>query len=257
MEIITIPCLKDNYAYLLICKRSNEAAVIDPSEAIPVKKMISQKKVKLTTIFNTHHHWDHVGGNKELLSDNPELKIFGHVSDKGRIPGQNIFLEKGDNVYFGEKNGLFIHNPGHTSGAITYIFGKSAFTGDTMFASGCGRIFEGTYAEMYDSINYQIGGLAKDTKIYFGHEYTEKNLNFANSIEPGNLEIQKKLKKVRNLLSKGVFTTPTSLKEEIKTNPFLRCNSPEICQNIKSKDPKNDLSEKEIFKTLRELKDFY
>ena len=159
--------------------------------------------------------------------------------------------------YFGEKKGLFIHNPGHTSGAITYIFGKSAFTGDTMFASGCGRIFEGTYAEMYDSINYQIGGLAKDTKIYFGHEYTEKNLNFANSIEPGNLEIQKKLKKVINLLSKGFFTTPTSLKEEIKTNPFLRCNSTEICQNIKSKDPKNDLSEKEVFKTLRELKDYF
>ncbi len=257
MEIITIPCLKDNYAYLLICKRSLEAAVVDPSEAIPVKKMVRQKKVRLTTIFNTHHHWDHVGGNKELLSENPELKIFGHASDKGRIPGQNIFLEKGDNVFFGEKKGLFIHNPGHTSGAVTYVFGNNAFTGDTMFAAGCGRIFEGTFSEMYDSINFQIGKLAKDTKIYFGHEYTEKNLNFANSIEPGNFEIKKKLTKVRNLISEGVFTTPTTLEEEVKTNPFLRCNSSEICHNIKSNDPNKNLSEKEVFKTLRELKDIY
>jgi len=257
MEIITIPCLKDNYAYLLICKRSLEAAVVDPSEAIPVKKMVSQKKVRLTTIFNTHHHWDHVGGNKELLSEHPELKIFGHASDKGRIPGQNIFLEKGDNVFFGKKKGLFIHNPGHTSGAVTYVFGKNAFTGDTMFAAGCGRIFEGSFSEMYDSINFQIGKLPKDTKIYFGHEYTENNLNFANSIEPGNLEIKKKLTKARNLISKGLFTTPTTLEEEVKTNPFLRCKSSEICHNIKSNDPKKNLSEKEVFKTLRELKDIY
>ena len=257
MKIITIPCLQDNFSYLLICKKSLEAAVVDPSEAIPVQKVVRQNGVKLTTVFNTHHHWDHVGGNKDLVVENPDLLIFGHESDRGRIPGQNVFLKNGDVVYFGKEKGTFIHNPGHTSGAITYIFSKVAFTGDTLFAAGCGRIFEGTPAQMYDSINRRICLLSDDTKIYFGHEYTEKNLNFAKSVEPCNSDIHNKLTKVKFLRSNGKHTTPTTLKEEKKTNPFLRCNSSEICQIIKNKDPKNNLSDIHVFKKLRELKDFF
>jgi len=134
MEIVTIPCLEDNFAYLLICPETQQAAVVDPSEAAPVQKAIEQQGVELTTILNTHHHWDHVGGNKELKVKYPELIIYGHESDRGRIPEQTVFLKSGDEVRFGEQTGTFLHNPGHTSGAITFVFGKTAFTGDTLFA---------------------------------------------------------------------------------------------------------------------------
>jgi len=159
MEIVTIPCLQDNFTYLLICPKTGEAGVVDPSEADPVRKEIKRQNVKLTAILNTHHHWDHVGGNKELKGDYSELKIYGHASDRGRIPEQTEFLKNGDGVRFGEQSGSFLHNPGHTSGAITYVFGKTAFTGDTLFAGGCGRLFEGTPAQMYDSLNFNIGRL--------------------------------------------------------------------------------------------------
>lgn len=255
MKIITIPCLQDNFAYLLICEKSLEAAVVDPSEAIPIKKAVKENGVKLTTILNTHHHWDHVGGNQELKTEYRDLKIFGHESDRGRIPEQNIFLKSGNKVFFGEESGTFLHNPGHTTGAITYVFSKNAFTGDTLFAAGCGRLFEGSPKEMYNSLNFQIGNLPDETKLFFGHEYTENNLKFSLSVEPGNKTIQKKLIRTKSVLESGGFTTPTTLGEEKETNPFLRCSSAEICATVKSKEPENNLSEKEVFRTLRELKD--
>ena len=257
MEIVTIPCLQDNFAYLLICPNTGEAAVIDPSEADPVRKELNRQNVKLTTIFNTHHHWDHVGGNKELKCDFPELKIYGHFSDRGRIPEQTQFLEDGDQVIFGKQTGSFLHNPGHTSGAITYLFGKTAFTGDTLFAAGCGRLFEGTPNQMHDSLNNRIGKLPDYTELYFGHEYTEKNLLFALSVEPGNMGLNKKLADIKIRRSSGKFSTPTTIAEEKQTNPFLRCNSDEIKGFVNSSDPDNDLTEKEVFRTLRELKDVF
>ena len=257
MKIVTIPCLKDNFAYLLICKKTKEAAIVDPSEQAPVRKVVEQEGVKLTTILNTHHHWDHVGGNKELNELYPELKIYGHYSDRGRIPEQTEFLKNEDRVRFGEQSGSFLHNPGHTTGAITYVFGKTAFTGDTLFAGGCGRLFEGTPAQMYDSLNFNIGSLPDETELYFGHEYTEANLRFALSVEPGNAEIQKKLAAVKVLRSSGAFSTPTTIAVERQTNPFLRCSSAEILNTLKSKDPNHDLSEKNVFQTLRELKNHF
>ena len=254
MEIVTIPCLQDNFAYLLICTKTQQAAVVDPSEAVPVLEAVEQQDVELTSILNTHHHWDHVGGNKELKIKYPELIIYGHESDRGRIPEQTVFLKNGDSVCFGEQTGSFLHNPGHTSGAITFVFGKTAFTGDTLFAAGCGRIFEGTPAQMHDSLNLQIGGLSDKTELYFGHEYTEANLRFALSVEPSNAEIHKKLASVTVMCSSGEFSTPTTLVEERLTNPFMRCSSSEICETVKSKEPSHNLSEKEVFRTLRELK---
>ena len=254
MKIVTIPCLQDNFAYLLICTKTKQAAVVDPSEAAPVISEIERLGVKLTTIFNTHHHWDHVDGNHDLNAKYPQLLIFGHESDRGRIPKQTEFLKSGDEVQFGEQRGRFLYNPGHTSGAITYVFGKKAFTGDTLFAAGCGRLFEGTPSQMYDSLNIQIGGLADETELYFGHEYTEANLRFALSVEFGNTEIHKKIKAVSTLRSLGKYSTPTTLAEERLTNPFMRCNSSEIHAYIKSKETKHNLSQKEVFRTLRELK---
>ena len=257
MEIVTIPCLQDNFAYLLICPKTGEAAIVDPSEADPVKKEIKRQNVILTAILNTHHHWDHVGGNKELKADCPYLKIYGHASDMGRIPEQTEFLEEGDHVLFGEQSGTFLFNPGHTSGAITYLFGKTAFTGDTLFAAGCGRLFEGTPEQMHYSLNKCIGRLPDDTEVYFGHEYTENNLRFALSVESGNTEINKKLADIKVLRSSGKFSTPTTIAEEKQTNPFLRCTSDEIKDTVKSRDPNNDLTEKEVFRKLRELKDVF
>ena len=257
MKIVPIPCLQDNYAYLLICPKTREAALVDPSEADPIRKELNYQNVKLTTILNTHHHWDHVGGNKKLKSDFPELKIYGHFSDRGRIPAQTEFLEYGDQVVFGEQTGSFIHNPGHTSGAVTYLFGRTAFTGDTLFAAGCGRIFEGTPDQMHDSLNNRIGKLPNYTELYFGHEYTEKNLLFALSVEPGNNKLNKKLADIKIRRSSKKFSTPTTIEEEKQTNPFLRCNSVEIREFVNSSDPTNDLTEKEVFRTLRELKDVF
>jgi len=257
MKIVTIPCLQDNFAYLLICTKTQQAAVVDPSEAAPVISEIERQGVKLTTILNTHHHWDHVDGNQELIAKFPGLIIYGHASDRGRIPGQTEFLKNGDEVRFGEESGTFLHNPGHTTGAVTYVFGKTAFTGDTLFAAGCGRLFEGTPAQMHDSLNVQIGGLADDTELYFGHEYTEANLRFALSVDAGNAEIQQKLEAVSALRSAGEFTTPTTLAEERLTNPFMRCTSAEIHDCVKSKEPQHNLVDEEVFRTLRELKNNY
>jgi hydroxyacylglutathione hydrolase len=137
------------------------------------------------------------------------------------------------------------------------VFGKTAFTGDTLFAAGCGRLFEGTPAQMHDSLNVQISGLDDDTELYFGHEYTEANLRFALSVESGNAEIQHKLEAVSALRSSGKFSTPTPLAEERLTNPFMRCTSAEILDCVKSKEPAHNLDEEEVFRTLRELKNNY
>ena len=254
VKIITIPCLQDNFAYLVVCKKTLQAAVVDPSESGPVLNEVERQNLKLTAILNTHHHWDHVGGNKDLKSKFPDLIIYGYESDRGRIPEQTEFLKMGDEVRFGEQCGTFLHNPGHTTGAITYVFGEIAFTGDTLFAGGCGRIFEGNAYQMYDSINEKLGRLSDHTKIYFGHEYTQANLYFALSVESDNEDIQKKLESVKKLRSLAKFTTPTTLAEERLTNPFMRCNSEEILAYIKSQEPNHNLEKKEVFKTLRELK---
>src|SRR5262249_38652863 len=148
MQIIPIHCLKDNYAYLLVDEASGQTAVVDPSEAEPVLNALAeaQKKadLQLVAILNTHHHLDHTGGNQDLKERFPELKIYGHASDQGRIAAQTEFLADGDRVQIGGLNGHIVHNPGHTLGAISYAFEDALFTGDTLFGAGCGRTFEGT-----------------------------------------------------------------------------------------------------------------
>lgn len=254
MKVIPIPCLNDNFAYLVVCEASGLAGVVDPSEAPPVLRAVENAGVKLAAILNTHHHWDHIGGNKELLQKYPDLPVYGHVSDKGRIDGQTQFLAAGEQFSLGNLQLEVLHNPGHTSGAISYVAEGCVFTGDTLFAGGCGRIFEGTPEMMYNSLHEVIGKLPEDTKVYFGHEYTEENLRFAASVEPGNSDLEQRIASVRAARKQGGHTTPCTLAEEWRTNPFLRVDSPAIQQMVKKSDPDNDLSPVSVFAEVREMK---
>ncbi len=254
MKVIPIPCLKDNYAYLVVCE-SGEAGVVDPSEAPPVEAAVKREGVRLTAILNTHHHWDHTGGNKGLLAANPKLKVYGHVSDRGRIDGMTDGLEHGQEFSLGRLRLRALHNPGHTTGAVSYAVEDGVFTGDTMFAAGCGRLFEGTPEMMYTSLCKTIGGLPRPTRVFFGHEYTENNLRFAATVEPDNADVQAKLARVRMLRQAGQFTTPSTLAEEWATNPFMRSDSATIRKQVKAADPGNDLSPVAVLGAVRRMKD--
>ncbi len=255
MKVHPVPCLQDNYAYVIVCPDTNKAAVVDPGEGPPVIDALERLGVEPEAILNTHHHWDHVNGNQALLRRWPDLRVYGHASDRGRIPGQTEFLEEGDAVRVGGLTGGITHNPGHTTGAVTYYFEDSAFTGDTLFAAGCGRLFEGSPADMYTSLNQKIGGHAGETKVYFGHEYTAANLRFALSVEPGNEKARAKLARVEALRAAGEYSTPSTLAEEWDTNPFMRCDSPEIRDAVSRRDPGSDLAPVSVLGAVRRFKD--
>jgi hydroxyacylglutathione hydrolase len=253
-EVTPIPCLKDNYAYLLRCPSTGQTGVVDPSAAQPILKVLRDRGWGLDYIFNTHHHWDHVGGNEELKQQFPSVRIFGHQSDEGRIPGLTDGVQDGQVVGLGTLNGFVIHNPGHTTGAITYVWGDAAFTGDTLFAAGCGRIFEGSPQDMYSSLHQKIGSLPPETRLYFGHEYTEKNLEFSLNVEPNNHKADVLLKEVRKIRAEGKFTTPSTISQEFATNPFMRTQEFEIQKRVRELEPDADLSPVSVFRVLREYK---
>ncbi|MEC8260479.1 MAG: hydroxyacylglutathione hydrolase [SAR324 cluster bacterium] len=253
-EVTPIPCLKDNYAYLLRCPSTEQTGVVDPSVAQPVLKVLRDRGWDLDYIFNTHHHWDHVGGNEELKQEFPSVRIFGHQSDEGRIPGLTDGVQDGQVIGFGDLNGIVIHNPGHTKGAITYVWGDAAFTGDTLFAAGCGRIFEGSPQDMYSSLHQKIGSLPPETRLYFGHEYTEKNLEFSLDVEPNNHKSDVLLKEVRKIRAEGKFTTPSTISQEFATNPFMRTQELDIQKRVRELEPDADLSPVSVFRVLREYK---
>jgi hydroxyacylglutathione hydrolase len=255
MRIIAIPCLKDNYAYLINCSETGQTAVVDPSEAEPVIQALKTNGLSLNAILNTHHHWDHTGGNSELLMHFGKIPVLGHRSDQGRIAGQTVFLEAGSVFQLGSVRIGVLYNPGHTSGAISYAAGNALFTGDTLFAAGCGRVFEGTPAQMYHSLNHVIGACSDQTQLYFGHEYTLKNLEFAQSVEPQNAAIAKRLAELQVLRAKGAFSTPSSLALERQTNPFLRCGHQAVKDYVQNQEPGLALEPEEIFRVLRASKD--
>lgn len=255
MEIVTVPCLRDNFAYLIICPETRRAGVVDPSEAEPVLQAVNDAGVTLTAILTTHHHWDHVGGNKKLVQAFPDLIVYGFGGDRDRIPKQTVFLTEGDTVQVGNLVGTISHNPGHTTGAITYYFGDAAFTGDTLFAAGCGRLFEGDAADMKRSLNDVIGSHPPETRLFFGHEYTASNLAFALSVEPDNQAVQDKLAWARKCGEEGVFTTPSTIADERATNPFMRLDSPTIQETVRTEEPDNDLAPVSVLRVLRAMKD--
>ena len=252
MIIEIIPCLSDNYSYLIHEKKFNTVSIVDPSEFKSCDEAIKKYK-KLDFILNTHHHTDHVGANLELKKKY-NSKILGSDSDKNRIPGIDIFLKENQKQKIGNLEFEVIFIPGHTKGHIAFFFRKEkiAFTGDTLFSLGCGRVFEGTHEEMFNSLN-KIKNLPPDTKIYCGHEYTKTNLNFCLTYDPANTLLKKKQVEVLKKLNSNQPTIPSTLGQEIETNIFLRCNDPEIKHAIGLKDS----SELEVFSKLRDLKDTF
>ena len=252
MIIEIIRCLSDNYSYLIYEKKSNTVSIVDPAEFEGCDKVINKYK-KLDFILNTHHHADHVGANLELKKKY-NSKILGSKSDKDRIPGIDILLKENQKQKIGNLEFEVIYVPGHTKGHIAFFFSKEkvAFTGDTLFSLGCGRIFEGTHEEMLNSLN-KIKNLPPDTKIYCGHEYTKSNLNFCLAYDPNNTFLKEKEIDVLKKLKSNQPTIPSTLGQEIETNIFLRCNDPGIKHAIGLKDS----SELEVFSKLRDLKDTF
>ena len=238
MKIEIIKCLQDNYAYIIIDETNGLSIVIDPSESKPIIDYVEKNKLNLKFVLNTHHHFDHVGGNKELKKKY-NLKVIGFEGDKNRIPEIDITLS--DKEIWKNKNfeAKIYHIPGHTSGHICYHFFKQniLFTGDTLFSLGCGRIFEGTYKEMFSSLQL-IKSLPLDTKIYCGHEYTLKNSDFCINYDKENSTLKDKIKLIKNKLDNNLPTIPTTIKEELECNIFLRA------KDVKSFSKLRDLKDK-------------
>jgi hydroxyacylglutathione hydrolase len=255
MTVVQIPLLKDNYGYLIVCPDTNEAAIVDPSEGEPVLQRADAEKVNLTSILNTHHHRDHTGGNPFLL-ERRSLKVSGHRSDEARIPGLSRPLDEGDEIRVGKLTGEVFFIPGHTTGHIAYLFGDSLFCGDTLFVAGCGRLFEGTAEQMLNSLS-RLKALPDETQVYCGHEYTEKNLEFASTLESGNREISAKLACVRELRARGLSTVPSTIREEKQTNPFFRWDSDEIKDHLKKQFTDLKLDPLSVFAQVRKLKDAF
>ena len=251
MQITSVPCLSDNYAYIVIDNNSKTIGVVDPSEASPIISFLNKKNLKLNYILNTHHHFDHIGGNIELKKKY-NAKVVGFEGDKHRIPGIDIALKNNEKWIFGSSKIKILHIPGHTLGHICFFFErqKIAFTGDTLFSLGCGRIFEGNHKQMLSSLN-KIKKLPKETKIYCGHEYTYKNAEFCIKYDNNNTNLKKKFETVKKLRMKNLPTVPTTLEDEINSNIFLRCDQ----NDLKVKLNMENQEDFEVFKKMRDLKD--
>ena len=253
MQIAPIPCLTDNYAYIISDNNFKIVGVVDPSEASPIISFLNKKNLKLSYILNTHHHFDHIGGNAELKKLY-NAKVVGFAGDKHRIPGIDITLKDSEKWIFGNSSVKILHIPGHTLGHICFFFEKEkiVFTGDTLFSLGCGRIFEGDHKQMLASLN-KIKELPKDTKIYCGHEYTYKNAEFCMKYDSENVQLKKKFEKIKKLRSQNLPTIPTPLGDEIKSNIFLRCDQ----NDLKIKLGMQNEDDFKVFRKVRDLKDSF
>lgn len=257
MQVKLIKALSDNYIFLLYEHKQNIAAVVDPAEAEPVLKCLQELETQLVAIFNTHHHNDHVGGNRQLMQRFPQVQVYGGAADRGRIPGQQIFLQEGDRVQFAERSAQVIFVPGHTRAHIAYYFAPTTagetgelFCGDTLFAGGCGRLFEGSPAQMVDSLS-KLQALPDNTRVWCAHEYTLKNLQFALTVDGSNSDLQSRFVQVKTTRSRAEATVPSLLEIEKRTNPFLRWHQPTLQVAMKTHDPV------QTFARLRGMRDSF
>ena len=235
LQVFQLPVLQDNYIYILHSENTGKTAVVDPAQAEPVNLFLKEKSWTLDFIFNTHHHWDHTGGNLELKKI-WNCRIFGFIEDAQRIPGIDRHLQDKEKFIFDNLPCRVLFFPGHTLGHIAYWFfeEKKLFIGDTLFAMGCGRLFEGSPQQMFNSLNY-IKTFPIDTEIFCAHEYTEKNGRFALGVDPQNQDLKNRMRKVRTSRKKNQATVPFFLYEELATNPFLRSSTLEEFTHLRKK----------------------
>jgi hydroxyacylglutathione hydrolase len=251
LEMHQFICRSDNYGLLVHDHKTGATAAIDAPDAGAIEQHLKKRGWQLTHIFTTHHHADHVEGNlplKELYG----CQIFGPEAEADRIPGIRKTFKGGQTFSWAGRDVKVFDCPGHTKGHIAYHIPSeySLFAADTLFSLGCGRVFEGTLEEMYNSVT-QFKALSPSTYLYCGHEYTESNARFAMSVEPGNRFLQQRAGIVTKLRQEGKMTCPTTIGEELKTNPFLRTDSVEIRRNLKMENA----TDAEVFAELRTRKD--
>ena len=231
-EIVLVPAMSDNYVYLAHDAESGVTAVVDPSEAEPVEAALEMRGWNLTHILNTHHHFDHTGGNEQLVKKYGAT-LIGPKSETARIANMDITVIEGDKVDVGGHVGVVYETPGHTTGHITFWFADSdaLFCGDTLFALGCGRVFEGTMEQMWDSM-LKLRSVPSMARVYCGHEYTLSNAKFALSVDPDNVRLQTRTREFEEMRGRGQPTIPTVLADELDTNPFLRADDPALAAAI-------------------------
>jgi len=251
LELVTLPCLSDNYAYLIHDDKTGATAVVDVPEAAPVLAALRQRQWHLGDIFLTHHHDDHIAGVKELRSATG-ARVWGAEADRHRLPRLDWSLWPGDEISFGTAKGVVIDVPGHTIGHIAFYFAEAglAFTGDSLMAAGCGRLFEGSPDQMWQSLQ-KLAALPGDTRICSGHEYTTGNLAFAATIEPDNPALIARTARVAKARAEGRPSLPSRLSGELATNPFLRAGLPEM----KARLGMETASDAAVFAQLRARKD--
>lgn len=255
MKIIRIPVLSDNYVFLIHDPDTHDIAVVDPAVSEPILAEIERLDGTLKAIFNTHHHLDHVGGNKELLQRFPDAIVYGGRCDRGRIPRQDVFLEDGDKLKFAQREAEVYFVPGHTKAHIAYYFPPvdesdcgELFCGDTLFAGGCGRLFEGTPANMVESLD-KFRRLPDNTRVWCAHEYTLSNLKFALTVDGDNPDLQQRYQVVTEARQKNIPTVPSTIGMEKRTNPFMRWDNEKIKAKMGYHEPER------VFARLRGMKD--
>jgi len=232
LEIVLVPALSDNYVYLLHDAQSGATAVVDPGEAGPVEAALAARGWKLTQIVNTHHHHDHTGGNAALKAKHG-AQLIGPRAETARIADMDLTVGAGDRVEIAGHTAVVYETPGHTTGHIAFHIADSdaLFCGDTLFAVGCGRMFEGTPAQFWASLS-TLRALPGATRVYCGHEYTQSNARFALSVDAGNTRLKARAAEIDRLRAAGRPTVPSTLAEERATNPFLRADDPAMAESL-------------------------
>jgi hydroxyacylglutathione hydrolase len=253
MNIIQIPTFTDNYVWIMHELNNDFAVVVDPGESKPIIDALNINNLQLSDILLTHHHHDHIGGVKKLKEIYPAANIYG--PEDIRIP-TTIDVKDNQTIWLDSINEEFrvIDVRGHTNSHIAYYFKNKLFCGDTLFSCGCGRLFEGTYEDMYKAL-IKIKNLPKETMVYCAHEYTLDNIGFAKIVDPKNLDLLEREKEVKYLLKNGFFTIPSTLENELKVNPFLRFDVKDIKNSVQNHFSKKISSDAEVFKYTREWKD--
>ncbi|SEO78196.1 hydroxyacylglutathione hydrolase [Salinihabitans flavidus] len=251
LEIVTLPCRTDNYAFLIHDAASGETAVVDVPEAAPISAALKERGWTLSHVLLTHHHGDHVEGLSELLAEHP-AKVVGARADRARLPPLDVELSEGDTITIGGETAQVLDVSGHTVGHIAFYFPQTgaAFTADSLMALGCGRVFEGTPEMMWDSLS-KLAALPPETVICSGHEYTLNNGRFALTVDPENPALKERVEKVQAARDANRPTVPSTLSEELATNPFLRGHDSAIQRTIgmEGADPA------QVFAEVRRRKD--